>query len=60
MEQEEVRVLTNIIATKVIVCCPYCGETIDGWCGDPRGVEDTCEECGMTYKVHPDADIDFY
>lgn len=67
MEQEdivtpkgEVKVVFAIIATEVKIQCPHCYEYVDGWYGDPRGVEDTCEECGMTYKIHPDADIDFY
>jgi uncharacterized protein (DUF983 family) len=67
MEQEaivtpkgEVKVVFDIIATEVKIRCPYCGEIIDGWYADPRGLEDTCEECGGTYKTHLDADIDFY
>lgn len=45
-QEDEIKVVFDIIATEVKIRCPYCGEYIDGWYGDPRGVEDTCEECG--------------
>lgn len=54
------KTLTEMQTTEVKVKCPYCGEIEEGFFGDPRGEEFECEKCGERYKIHSDADIEFY
>lgn len=50
--------VTEVLAKEVYVVCPKCDERVDGWYGDPRGHEGECENCGATFTVHKEADID--
>ena len=51
--------VTEILTREVYTVCPYCSHENDGWCLDPRGKEDECDNCGKKYKVNPDADIEY-
>lgn len=51
---------TELKAMEIATICPYCQETNDGWAVDPRGKEDECEFCNKKYKIHSDADIEYY
>jgi hypothetical protein len=32
--------------------CPACGQALEGYLGDPRGVHDIdCENCGATFDI---------
>lgn len=37
--------------------CPHCDAEVDGWFGDPRGTETTCDECGKPFKIAASADV---
>lgn len=50
--------VTELQAREVNLNCPHCGKQQDGFIGDPRGEEFECDDCGKTYKVHNDADIE--
>lgn len=47
-----------ITAREVTVDCPYCQTQQDGFIGDPRNETVDCEDCGNTFHIHPDADIE--
>jgi len=50
--------ITYFEATDIKAKCPYCGEWLNGWLGDPRGKETQCDFCGKNIKVSFDIDID--
>lgn len=54
------KVQNEIIANEVEVSCPYCGRMQSGWFGDPRGSKEECEDCGETFLIHQDADIEMW
>jgi uncharacterized protein (DUF983 family) len=54
----DIPVVTTIYVQADYVECPHCGAHQDGWVNDPRGAEETCDECGEPYKVHNDADLE--
>lgn len=56
--QPELLVVTEIYARVHHVDCPHCGAEVDGWAGDPRGAETTCDYCEKPFKVHEDADVE--
>ncbi len=49
---------TVIYADAKYVECPYCGEKVGGWCGDPTGEQTNCDECEKTFKVSDYADVE--
>lgn len=53
----ENNISTKVFARNVETECPFCGEMNGGWVVDPRGKEDTCDHCGMTYIVAEDAEV---
>jgi DNA-directed RNA polymerase subunit RPC12/RpoP len=55
---EPIRKATVIYSRPEYVECPYCEERVDGWLGNPQGQETTCDDCGRTFQVHPDADVE--
>lgn len=50
-------VVAAIKATDVNFPCPHCGASQGGWCVDPRGREEQCDDCGGRYLVSQDAKI---
>lgn len=60
MTDQPTNEITMFYATAIKAKCPSCGEWLDGWIGDPRGSEKSdCDYCGTSFKVHPDADVEF-
>lgn len=51
--------VTSMNAVEVTVQCPHCDEVQRGFIGNPAGGEFKCEFCGVKYKIHPEADIEF-
>lgn len=51
------KIVTNIRASSAALDCPRCGAEQDGWLVDPRGREQTCDECKQPYEVAPDASV---
>ncbi|MCG7643739.1 hypothetical protein MHM99_19850 [Alteromonas sp. MmMcT2-2] len=49
---------TMMSASEVRVDCPYCHSQQDGFIGDPRNETVDCEDCGKTFHIPPDADIE--
>lgn len=52
--------VTCLTAKEVTLNCPHCEEEQDGFCGNPRGETFECDDCGKTYTVHSEADIEMY
>lgn len=52
------KVQTYMVATNVEVDCPYCNKRQDGFFGNPQGGKFVCDDCGETYIVHKEADIE--
>jgi transposase len=52
---EEIKESTVVIVEPKSVRCPYCGSTLDGLFGDPRGYEIYCDECNRVFKVSQNA-----
>lgn len=50
--------VTTVYVKAEYIRCPYCQAEQDGWVHDPRGAVEKCEDCGETYSVHPDADME--
>lgn len=48
---------TVVYARAHSTTCPHCEAQSDGWAGDPRGKETTCDECGKAYKVAEKAEV---
>lgn len=51
--------VTSLHTTEVKLYCPYCNSEEEGFCGNPQGEVFECENCGKTYKVHAEADIEY-
>lgn len=49
------RISVSSFAVKVE--CPKCGAELDGWAGDPRGANLSCEECGVSLEIDPQAQV---
>lgn len=58
-EEKEVKVVTTLFTTEIQFKCPHCNAIQDGWVADPSGGTHECEECGNSYRVHPEADIEY-
>ena len=58
-EDSEAEMVSVFYAREIYCYCPHCSERIDGWWGDPRGEETTCEYCGKAFNIHNDADVEF-
>ncbi|QBQ74767.1 hypothetical protein BcepSauron_387 [Burkholderia phage BcepSauron] len=54
------RIVQTVTVKAMHINCPYCGEEQDGWYGDPRGVEQECDECGKTYFVSANAELEMF
>ncbi len=54
---ENSKVVTSIRASRATLDCPHCGAEQDGWMVDPRGCEQTCDECKLPYEVAADASV---
>lgn len=57
MSTSESKIVSSIRASRASLDCPHCGAEIDGWLRDPRGAQDTCDECKQPYTVAPDASV---
>jgi hypothetical protein len=55
----EVKVQTLMLTNKVMVQCPHCNKIQDGFISNPVGGQFDCEDCNKTYKIHPEADIEY-
>lgn len=53
-------ICTELRTRNVSTVCPYCEKENEGWISDPRNQTDECDHCGEEYKVHQDADIDYF
>lgn len=54
-------VVTELEVTEFAVRCPHCGERNDGWYFFPDQHEEyACDHCDGFYKVHPDADFEYF
>jgi len=53
------KTVSMLYTTEVSLRCPECGNYEEGFVVDPRGQTFKCEDCGATYKVHPDADVEY-
>lgn len=51
-------VVTEILASEIHVECPHCHERQEGFFGDPRGGDFECEECGESYTIDKEADVE--
>lgn len=49
--------VTQIRARNAEFDCPHCGAEVIGWLNDPRGREDTCDECKQPYFIADDASV---
>ena len=58
MPKDEIKVQTMMLARDVVVLCPYCNQTQDGFFGNPAGAEVECCDCNKTFQIHKDADIE--
>lgn len=56
---DDTPVVTCLIATKVMVHCPVCGELNDGFIDNPSGHKFECDFCGVEFLVHQEADIEY-
>lgn len=45
-------------ATEVSVDCPHCSQCQVGFIGNPAGEEFECDDCGGSYRIHAEADIE--
>ncbi len=52
-------IIREIHADIKYVGCPKCDYEIEGWFGDPRGTDDTCDHCGTEFEIMKDAEIIF-
>jgi len=55
----KIKEVTELKCKNLSTTCPYCGNE-EEWLCDPRGAETECDECGGKYKVHQDADIEYW
>lgn len=58
-KDDAIKEVTTLFTTEIHFRCPYCDEVQEGWVGDPSGKDHKCEECGNTYRVNPEADIEY-
>lgn len=56
---ESILEVTSMEAVEVAVRCPHCESIQRGFIGNPAGRKFECEDCGLEYKIHPEADIEF-
>lgn len=54
LEWNDLQVLSCM---KASVECPHCHAEQGGWVADPRGREQTCDECHKPYRVAADAEV---
>lgn len=54
---ENKKIVINVRASKASLDCPHCGAEQDGWMVDPRGLEQTCDQCNQPYEVAPEASV---
>lgn len=52
------KVVTEIIASSFTLYCPYCGEKQYGFDGDISGEVFECDDCGKSFTIHDDVDIE--
>lgn len=52
--------VTSMETTQVTVRCHHCDEMQSGFLGNPAGHTFECDHCQLPYKVHPEADIEFF
>ena len=45
LTNKELKTVTVFYATSIYCNCPECGEDVEGWYSDPRGVTTTCDYC---------------
>jgi hypothetical protein len=53
----EKKTVKKITVSKPCFECPHCGADVDGWMIDPRGRDDTCDDCDKPYTIAADADV---
>lgn len=57
MSETPLKEATTVRVRAHKVKCPHCNADADGWYGDPRGKETTCDECDKEFKVAADAEL---
>lgn len=57
-QEPELETVTSLYTRSVTLFCPHCNTTQDGFIGNPSGTDFDCDNCGKTYHVHAEADIE--
>jgi len=57
MDDQDLPVVRFVYARAQYVYCPHCEGEVDGWLGDPRDTETTCDYCGKQFRIAADADV---
>jgi len=57
MNDKPSKAVTQIRARNAECDCPHCGAEVIGWLNDPRGREETCDECKQPFTIAADASV---
>jgi predicted RNA-binding Zn-ribbon protein involved in translation (DUF1610 family) len=57
MSEKHLKTVTQVRAQNAEFDCPNCGAEVIGWLADPRGREDTCDDCKQPYTIAANASV---
>lgn len=52
------KVKLRVDFSDIYIECPHCGEVLEGWYVDPRGLTDVCDFCNNVVEIPKDVEIE--